>query len=300
MRLKTATMNPQGFMNDKFTIDELIKRSWNLRDSTAFINFFDFIAKFHHYSRFNTMLVYIQNEAVTFFGGVSYWKKKFNRKVKEDARPYVILAPMSPVMLVYDVFDTQGEDSPEEFLEKGLGRKPFEVRGNISPIVFDSAIEKAYLWGIPVNYKPLSYFNAGYITTVMRGKLEIFLKEGMSIEQNFTILLHELAHLLLGHTGHRVLMNLKSQKRFVLPEKRDLSRTAEELEAETVSYLISSKFGLETRSAEYIAGSIKDEKDLMRFSYETVIKVADKIENMFLKSFYTLRRNVDQFQQSLF
>ena len=53
------------------------------------------------------MLVYIQNDAVTFFGGISFWKKHFNRTIKRDAKPYIILAPNGPVMLVYDVMETE-------------------------------------------------------------------------------------------------------------------------------------------------------------------------------------------------
>jgi len=70
------------FINDKFTIDELLSRSWRFRSTTQFTKFFNFITRFHHYSRYNTMLVYIQNPAVTFFGGVSFWKKKFNRTMQ--------------------------------------------------------------------------------------------------------------------------------------------------------------------------------------------------------------------------
>src|SRR4051794_7882086 len=95
----------------KFTIDELLHRSWKHKNSESFFKFFDFIASFHHYSRFNTMLIYLQNDAVTFFGGTSFWKKKFNRTIKENARPYVILAPMAPVMMVYDVMETEGIDT---------------------------------------------------------------------------------------------------------------------------------------------------------------------------------------------
>jgi hypothetical protein len=140
-------LNDNGFINDKFTIDELLKRSWCFRSTKEFTKFFDFIARFNHYSRYNTMLVYIQNRAVTFFGGVSFWKKKFNRTIKEEARPYIILAPNGPVMLVYDIFETEGTESPEEFLEKGLGGKPFEVLGHLDERIFIHAIEEAKKWG---------------------------------------------------------------------------------------------------------------------------------------------------------
>lgn len=271
-----------NFANDKFTIDELLRRSWHFRNTKEFTKFFEFIASFHHYSRYNTMLVYIQNPEVTFFGGVAFWRKRFGRKIKEEARPYIILAPNGPVMLVYDVFDTEGKETPEEFLEKGLGRKPFEVKGIIKERIFNTAINEANKWGIKISFKPLSYFNAGYITTIFKDYLEICLKEGMSKEENFAVLIHELSHLFLGHTGHKILYYQGNKKPIMLLDRK-LSRTAEELEAETVSYLICKKLGLETRSAEYIAAYITSDKDLIEFSYETVIKTADKIERLFIK-----------------
>ena len=270
-----------NYANDKFTIDELLRRSWSFRNTKEFTKFFDFIARFHHYSRYNSMLVYIQNRAVTFFGGVSFWKKKFERTIKEDARPYIILAPRGPVMLVYDIFDTEGKESPEEFLKNGLGSKPFEVKGKIDASIFNKATDEAKKWGIVISFKPLSYFNAGYITSIFNGKLEICLKEGMSIEENFTVLIHELSHLFLGHTGHKIIHYQGKDKPMELMQ-RPISRTTKELEAETISYLISKKIGLESRSAEYIASYIKRDKDLIEYSYETVIKIADKIERLFL------------------
>jgi hypothetical protein len=286
-----------SYANDKFTIDELIKRSWNLRDSKAFTKFIDFIAKFDHYSRFNTMLVYLQNKEVTFFGGESYWRKNFNRTIRREARPYVILAPMSPVMLVYDVMETEGTDSPKEFLDNILGEKLFEVKGHIDRQIYEGAIFTAKLWGIPVNYKPLSYFKGGYVTTAFTGRLEICLKDDASVEENFTVLIHELAHVLLGHTGHKELRKTNPDKRLLLPERQKQTRSAEELEAETISYLISTKLGLIPRSEEYIAGYLKDVNDLLQFSYETVIKVTDKIENIFLQP---IDRLIKPMQKTLF
>lgn len=275
-------MKSAGFINDKFTIDELIRRSWNLRNSKDFTKFFSFVAKFNHYSRFNTMLVYLQNQEVTFFGGTAYWKKNFNRTIKQDARPYVILAPMSPVMLVYDVMETEGKESPKDFLDNMLGGKIFEVKGKLNPKIFEGALYVADSWGIPTIFRDLSYFKGGHVTTAITGRLEICLKNGASIEENFTTLLHELAHVLLGHTGHKYLFKAKTEKRMALPKREKLTHSAEELEAETVKFLISTKLGLIPNSESYIAGYIKDINDLLTFSYETVIKVADKIENMFL------------------
>jgi len=283
-------MENNNFDNDKLTIDELFKRSRKYQNSSEFFRFFNFIARFNHYSRFNSMLVYLQDESVTFFGGANFWYKKFNRIVKEDARPYVILQPFSPVMLAYDVFQTEGKDSPQEFLEKGLGTKPYDVSGKINPKTFEDAIFTATSLGIKITFKPLSFFNAGYVTTIFKGSLEIALKEGMNYEQNLAVLIHELGHLFLGHTGHLSLRQMTKEgkiKEIKLMQRR-MTRTAEELEAETISFLICKKLGLETKAAEYLAGYISIDKDLEQFSYELVIKIADKIEEIFLKKWTSI------------
>lgn len=278
-------MPKDTFNADKLTIDELFKRSKRYQNSDEFFRFFNFVARFNHYSRFNTMLVYLQDESVTFFGGVNFWRSKFNRYVMEDARPYVILQPFGPVMLVYDIFETGGKKSPQELLDNGFGQKLFEVIGSINPQVLSDAIIIAESIGINIKFKPLSFFNAGYITTIYKGKIEIALKEGMSYEENIAVLIHELAHLFLGHAGHKVLRQptSKGKVKEIKLMNRVLSTTVQELEAETISFLICKKLGLETRSAEYLAGYITKDKDLEEFSHELVIKTADKKENMFFK-----------------
>jgi len=279
-------MNETKFNADLLSIDELFKRSIRYQGTHGFIRFIKFISKFNHYSRFNTMLVYLQDESVTFFGGANFWHKKFNRTVKKEARPYVILQPFSPVMLVYDIFQTEGELTAQEFLEQGVGKKLFEVSGKIDEKILNHAISVAQSWGIQISFKDLSFFNAGYITTIFKGHLEIALKKGMSYEQNLSVLIHELGHLFLGHTGHLVIKQLANdgKKKEIKLLKRKLSTTGQELEAEALSYLICKKLGLETRAAEYLAGYITSPADLKEFSYELVIKYADKIEELFIKS----------------
>jgi len=105
----------------------------------------------------------------------------------------------------------------------------------------------------------------------------------MSSEENLAVLIHELAHLFLGHTGHREIFHEEKDKSTKILQRK-LSRSAQELEAETISYLICHKLGLESRSAEYLAVYIKSDNDILEFSYEAVIKTADKIEKLFIKA----------------
>lgn len=231
------------------------------------------------------MLVYLQDESVTFFGGVGFWERKFNRKVMEDARPYVILQPFRPVMLVYDVFQTEGEQPAQVFLETGLKTKFFEVSGLVNPKVLDDAITIARSWGIKVSFKPLSFISAAYVTTIHKGRLEIVLKKEHNFKQNIAAFIHELAHLFLGHTGYEYIIKQMpegKEKKINIPI-RELSPDVMELEAEVVSFLICKRLGLDTRAAEYMSLYIRKEEDLIDFSYELVIKTADKIEDLFFK-----------------
>ena len=260
---------------DKFTIDELFKRSLKYKNSKEFIKFFQFIASFNHYSRYNTMLVYIQNPEVTFFGGTTFWRHR-GRSINIEAKPLLILCPNGPMMCVYDIFDTSGKATPLEYLNKGSGNS--DIEGVISQKIYDNTIKQVKNWGINLAYKPLSFFKGGFITTLLSGKLDIVLKENATKEENFSVLIHELAHLFLGHTGHSTIKNSTRNKEITLLQRK-YDKTTRELEAETVSYLICSKLGLKTTSAEYLGVYIRNESDLLNFNFELVIKIADKIES---------------------
>lgn len=267
----------------KNSIDELLSRSLKFRGSAEFRKFFSFIARFKHYSRYNTMLVYIQNSAVTFFGGVSYWKKNFNRTIKDDARPYIILAPNGPVMLVYDVMDTEGKLSADEFIKTGLGREVFGVEGVFDEVIYYNAIERAMNYGIKIKIVPQDLFSGGSITTSITNNLEIKINGDLNLKQRFPILIHELAHLLLGHTGHKEIIHYKHKSKIIkIKPRTKLGLSTKELEAETVSFLVCNKLGIITDADKYIAGYHVGEKALKNFSHDAVIKVTDKIEKTFI------------------
>jgi hypothetical protein len=277
------TLSP-NYIPDKNTIDQLFNNSLILRTSEDFIKYVEFIKRFNHYSRYNVMLVFIQNPAVTFFGSQSFWRKKFNRLVDVDAKPLIILAPMTPVILVYDIFDTIGEKSPKEFLDSGAGRNLFMTKGRINYNILQTTIEKTRDLDIKVSYKPMSYFASGLVRTIILSDvIEICLKKDMSPEEQFAVLIHELAHVFLGHSLCICLTRNTDKKKFQI-NHRDIPRHIEELEAETVSHLICTKQGLQTPSADYLACYIRSKEDLSVFSYETVIKTADKIEKLFIQN----------------
>jgi hypothetical protein len=101
----------------KSTIDSLLQQSRAYRGSAEFQDMVSFMGSFRDYAPFNNMLVRLQNPTCSFYATEPDWVKRFERKLKEDARPMLILAPMHPVMLVYDLDQTEGKPLPKEITE---------------------------------------------------------------------------------------------------------------------------------------------------------------------------------------
>ncbi len=100
-----AALRGEGAPDREFvsSIDSLLQQSREYRGSDKFAEMIAFMGKFREYAPFNNMLVRLQNPACSFFATESHWRKKFRASLKDDARPMLILAPMRPVMLVYDL-----------------------------------------------------------------------------------------------------------------------------------------------------------------------------------------------------
>lgn len=261
--------------SDALSLDELFRRSRFLRTSDKFVNFLKFIKKFKSFSIFNNTLVYLQNPNATFYATASHWYKNFGRCIKDDAKPMVILAPMTPVLIVYDFEDTYGNDIPDFMLN------PVESIGNLDPIVFDKTIENCKRDKILVRKRKLSLFNTNNISKYKfvaepksshNTKAIITINEDFDINDSYSSLCLELAHIYLGHFGN--------DKDEWWPDRRSLNKNQIELEAESVNYLVCGRAGLKTRPEEYFITLINNEEDLTGVSIELISKTAALIERM--------------------
>jgi hypothetical protein len=255
----------------KSTIDSLIHKSRAYRNSRAFKEMIEFMARFKNYSPFNNMLVKVQNPSCGFFATEKVWDKKHGRWLKEDARPMLILAPMHPVMLVFDQDQTDGRPLPAE-LEKFA-----KYTGNIDYECLDRAIQNAHAhYRIRIDFKCLSSINAGFATTV-RGDsnslMRIAIHEPLSIQSKVGVLCHELAHILLGHLG--------TSDHNWWPSRQNLGKSTVEIEAEAVAYIVSARLGLEGACEEYISRYLKDGAIPNSISLDTIAKVAGRVEDIF-------------------
>lgn len=266
------------FVNDDSisSIDELFRRSRLLRSSKKFYDLLNFIKKLRNYSPFNNMLVYLQNPNVTYYATASHWWKAFQRNVKSDARAMVILAPMTPVLFVYDLADTEGPPLPQYLIN------PFETEGKISPKVLAHTISNCKRDQIEIKKTEKSFLNAGCAVRCffrdeearrqMRSKVFIEINNQLDDSATYATICHEIAHIYLGHLG--------TDKEEWWPERTYLTKHQMELEAEAASFLVCSRAGLETKSAEYLSMYLQNEDDLKYISLDWIMKTAGFIEKM--------------------
>jgi len=66
---------------------------------------------------FNAMLLHIQKPGLTYAASAYDWATRFERIIKEDAHPLLILWPFGPGAFVYDVQDTEGKPLPDDMVQ---------------------------------------------------------------------------------------------------------------------------------------------------------------------------------------
>ena len=251
------------------TIDELFQHSRLYRNSDEFNELVRFMGRFRDYAPYNNMLVRIQNPSCSFYARAQDWRDRFDRYLKEDARPMLILAPMHPVMLVYDLDQTEGPDLPKELQDFA------KFEGKWDPIWLSNAIENAAGHRIRVDVKSLSSTNGGFATLAAGAgewKMRIAIHEGLDGPSGFGVLCHELAHILLGHLG--------TDWDQWWPGRLNLDRRTVEIEAEAVAHIVTNHLGLKGSSAAYVSRHLKGGEVPTSVSVDYIAKVAGHIERM--------------------
>ena len=89
-------------------VDEVLAATERLQNQRELFRLLDFIVRFARYSAYNGFLLYLQNPAAAYVATARTWSRKHKRHLKSDARPLLILAPMKPVIFVFDIADTIG------------------------------------------------------------------------------------------------------------------------------------------------------------------------------------------------
>jgi hypothetical protein len=251
------------------SLDDLFARSRRFRRSKKFGEAVEFVAKFRDYSPFNNMLVYAQNPLAKHFATASHWQKDFGRSIREDARAMVILAPRGPVLMVYDIADTQGPPLPEQM------RVFAQAGGRFNPALLHHTVKNCERDQIQVRRHPMGELQGGFATDRTREpgwKMRVGLRADLEDAAAYAVLCHELAHIYLGHVG--------ADRDGWWPFRMNLSEAVAEIEAESVAHIVCARAGLRTRSAEYLSSFVEDSEDLDYISLDLISRVAGRLEDM--------------------
>lgn len=262
------------------SIDALVREGAAYRDSKGFTEMVSFMANFRDYAPFNNMLVKVQNPNCSFYATRRDWEQRFARQVKEDARPMLILAPMCPVMLVYDLDETEGEELPEEI------RTFAKYEGEWDERWLERTIDNAAQCdGIRVQFKELSTTRAGFAESRQdedTRKLRIVIHDKLNAASRYGVLCHELAHVYLGHLG--------ATAEDWWPSRGDLDRRTVEVEAEASAYIITRRAGLTGTSATYVSKYLNVGAVPRSVSLDQVAKVANHLQQMATRKMRARRR----------
>ena len=226
------------------------------------------MAKFRRYSPYNNMLVKIQDPHCSFYATQKDWVNRFERNLKEDAKPMVILAPMHPVMLVYSIDETEGKELPQ-------GLKDFaHFEGEWNSKWINNLIKNAQKYMIRIDFKKHSMTSAGFAITVRNAKekMRISIHKELNEPSRFGVLCHELAHIFLGHLG--------TDNDAWWPSRQNLTLASIEIEAEAVAYLVTKRLGLRGSSDAYLSTYLRGGHIPAGISLDYIAKIAAKIEDM--------------------
>lgn len=265
----------------KSLLNQLFRESLLYQTSEEFYELLRFIQRLRGFAPFNAMLLQVQKPGLQYAASRFDWKRRFDRQVKDGARPLVILWPFSPVAFVYDVSDTEGAPLPIE------ATNPFQAFGDLKPE--DILCFGRLLGRIGIELRSIE-FGAGLAGNVQRTELEglevkfrakekkekscyiVRINKNHNPNVQFATLVHELAHLYLSHLG--------SDKSLGIPERIIMDVNAAELEAESVSFLVCSRRGVHTNAEQYLAEFVKQNKYVEQLDIYAVLKAAGKIETL--------------------
>jgi hypothetical protein len=178
----------------------------------------------------------------------------------------VILVPFGPVEFVYDIEDTEGSEVP------ALALNPFHTSGSLDPSIYDLTIRNCATDFIRYFEEEMGKNSAGYATLREKDYFKVVVNKFYNLETKYSTLVHELAHVYAGHLGCFI-ENWWKPRNF-------LHQKVEEIEAESISYLVCKRLGLKTSSEAYLSDYIKKHEEMPDISLEAILTVSGYIESL--------------------
>lgn len=264
---KASTIEAGSLIKEAYNGIKLIRNS---EDYKRWLNFYD---GFHQYSFNNTMLIYMQNPSASLCAGFNTWKNK-KRYVKAGEKGLKILAPITETVLrevpVLDddgkpILDENGKEQTKKVKEKVFANKfyvtsTFDVSQTegepIPELSYSGTSEKVENYGaLKKVLEEIAPFPVGYTDELQEGcdgrcsytAEQIYVRNDMEEAKTVEVLIHEIGHAYM----HDKTRFEEAKEHLKVISDRD----SREIQAESLSYIVTHKLGLDTSgfSFPYIA-----------------------------------------------
>lgn len=235
-------------------------------DSDKYKDYLTKMGQLNNYSNRNLRLILAQNPEARQVASFKQWKENFGRYVKKGEKALRIFKPMTKIkkdennqpildkngkpetvtffglVPVFDVSQTEGKEMP----------KAAEVKEQLTDLdyanLYRALMAIAKENDVSVRFEEMENNKHGYYSV---SENQIVLRSNeMNKAQIIKTFLHEMAHAELHHADN--------------PQKENLTRSTAELQAESVAYVVSSYYGIDTSeySFNYLSGWSADKETL--------------------------------------
>lgn len=264
---KASTIEAGSLIKEVYNGIKLIRNS---EDYKRWLNFYD---GFHQYSFRNTMLIYMQNPSASLCAGFNTWKNK-KRYVKAGEKGLKILAPITETILrevpVLDddgkpILDENGKEQTKKVKEKVFANKFYvtstfdisQTEGEPIPeLSYSGTSEKVENYGVLKKVlEEIAPFPVEYTDELQEGcdgrcsytAKQIYIRNDMEEAKTVEVLIHEIGHAYM----HDKTRFEEAEEHLKVISDRD----SREIQAESLSYIVTHKLGLDTSgfSFPYIA-----------------------------------------------
>ena len=235
-------------------------------DSDKYKDYLTKMSQLNNYSNRNLRLILAQNPEARQVASFKQWKENFGRYVKKGEKALRIFKPMTKIkkdennqpildkngkpetvtffglVPVFDVSQTEGKEMP----------KAAEVKEQLTDLdyanLYRALMAIAKENDVSVRFEEMENNKHGYYS-VPENQIVLRSNE-MNKAQIIKTFLHEMAHAELHHADN--------------PQKDNLTRSTAELQAESVAYVVSSYYGIDTSeySFNYLSGWSTDKETL--------------------------------------
>lgn len=287
-------MQPNYNINES-NLDALWRNVKEYRQSKNFKAVMDACVRFRHLAPYNAMLVETQRPGAKYVLSEKEWRRKYDRGIKPNARPVIVLVPFGPVDFLFEINDTYPLKSnlfwkTDEDILRELAA-PFKTKHNVSEQQLQHLMEQLCFHGIAIeSFIAGAGFAAkiellktnSHVIRIPYGKdssivwqAEYLLSVNSKAErgETFASICHELGHLYCQH--------LLYPRRWKPWEVRDLPHAAKEFEAESVSWLICELLGIGNPSEQYLSDYLDNNNEIPAdVSIEHILSATKDIWNM--------------------